>query len=97
VTGDWIGALAMSEAGSGSDVLSMQCSAKRINGKQKTDGNSDFIPLQFLSCAGGYILNGTKLWITNGPDADVLFVYARTGPNAISAFLIEKVENLMKL
>jgi isovaleryl-CoA dehydrogenase len=73
-TGEHIGALAMSEAGSGSDVMSM-----RLNAVQ--DGKH-------------FVLNGTKMWITNGPDANVLVVYARTGKQAgshgITAFLIEK-------
>ncbi|KAJ3325349.1 hypothetical protein HDV06_004208 [Boothiomyces sp. JEL0866] len=74
ISGDHIGALAMSEAGSGSDVVSM---------KLRADKKGD-----------RYILNGTKFWITNGPDADVLVVYAKTdinaGPKGITAFLIEK-------
>ena len=74
VSGEHIGALAMSESGAGSDVMSMQLKA------QKTDA--------------GYILNGTKMWITNGPDADVIVVYARTeadaGSRGITAFLVEK-------
>ena len=74
ISGDKIGALAMSEANSGSDVVSMQLSARQ-------DG-------------GNYILNGNKMWITNGPDADVLVVYAKTDKEAksrgITAFLIEK-------
>lgn len=73
-TGEYIGALAMSETGSGSDVMSLQLRAEQ-------DGTH-------------YILNGTKMWITNGPDAHVLIVYARTGKQAgshgITAFLIEK-------
>lgn len=73
-TGEHIGALAMSETGSGSDVMSMQARAE-LNGDH-------------------YILNGTKMWITNGPDADVLVVYARTGKQSgshgITAFLVEK-------
>ena len=74
-SGEHIGALAMSEAGSGSDVMSMRLAAQQ-------DGQH-------------YILNGTKMWITNGPDADVLVVYARTGKHAsgshgLTAFLIEK-------
>lgn len=73
-SGDHVGALAMSEAGSGSDVMSLQCRAEKRGDK--------------------YILNGTKMWITNGPDADVLVVYARTekngGTRGITAFLIEK-------
>jgi len=48
----------------------------------------------FIIALGGYVLNGTKMWITNGPDADVIFVYARTGPNSISTFLVEKVKIL---
>jgi len=74
VSGEHIGALAMSEPGSGSDVVSMQMKA------EKTDN--------------GYLLNGTKMWITNGPDADVIVVYAKTDPAAgsrgISAFLVER-------
>jgi len=74
VTGERIGALAMSEAGSGSDVVSMRTRAEYRRGK--------------------FILNGSKMWITNGPDADVLVVYAKTdvnaGPRGITAFLIEK-------
>jgi isovaleryl-CoA dehydrogenase len=74
VRGETIGALAMSESGAGSDVMSMQLKA------QKTDA--------------GYVLNGTKMWITNGPDADVIVVYARTeadaGSRGITAFLVEK-------
>jgi isovaleryl-CoA dehydrogenase len=74
ISGAHIGALAMSEAGSGSDVVSMRLKAERKGDR--------------------YVLNGTKMWITNGPDADVLVVYAKTDPNAgsrgITAFLIEK-------
>jgi isovaleryl-CoA dehydrogenase len=74
ISGEHIGALAMSEPGSGSDVVSLQMKA------DKTDS--------------GYLLNGTKMWITNGPDADVIVVYAKTDPAAgsrgISAFLVEK-------
>jgi isovaleryl-CoA dehydrogenase len=74
VSGDHVGALAMSEAGAGSDVVSMRLRATRR-------GN-------------GFVLTGTKFWITNGPDADVLVVYAKTDPEAgsrgITAFLIEK-------
>lgn len=73
-SGEHVGALAMSEAGAGSDVVSMKLSAEKRNDR--------------------YILNGTKYWITNGPDADTLVVYARTdpdaGPKGITAFLIEK-------
>ena len=74
VTGEHVGALAMSEPGAGSDVVSMKLRAEK-------QGN-------------GYVLNGNKMWITNGPDADVLVVYAKTdmdaGPKGITAFLIEK-------
>lgn len=74
ISGEHVGALAMSEAGSGSDVVSMKMTATK-------EGNY-------------YVLNGTKMWITNGPDANVLVVYAKTNPAAgsqgISAFLIEK-------
>ena len=74
VTGEHVGALAMSEPGAGSDVLSMRLAAEKRGG-----------------C---YVLNGTKMWITNGPDADVVVVYAKTDPAAgsrgITAFIIEK-------
>jgi isovaleryl-CoA dehydrogenase len=74
VSGEHVGALAMSEPQAGSDVVSMQLRAERR-------GN-------------GYILNGRKMWITNGPDADVLVVYAKTDPAAgargISAFIVER-------
>ena len=74
ISGDHIGALAMSEPGAGSDVVAMQLRARK-------DGDH-------------YILNGNKMWITNGPDADVLVVYAKTDPDAgskgITAFIIEK-------
>lgn len=74
ITGEHVGALAMSEAGSGSDVVSMQLTANEV--------------------ADGFILNGTKMWITNGPEADTLVVYAKTAPalgaKGISAFIIEK-------
>lgn len=74
ISGEYIGALAMSESNSGSDVVSMQLMAKE---------QSDY-----------FVLNGTKMWITNGPDADVLVVYAKTnkelGSKGITAFLIEK-------
>ncbi|SPJ18809.1 Acyl-CoA dehydrogenase [Burkholderiales bacterium] len=74
ISGEWVGALAMSEAGSGSDVLSMKLRAQ--------------------DKGGYYLLNGTKMWITNGPDADVLVVYAKTEPelgqDGISAFVVEK-------
>ena len=74
ISGEHIGSLAMSEAGSGSDVVSMTLKAEARE--------------------GGYVLNGTKMWITNGPDADVLVVYARTdpaaGPKGISTFIVER-------
>ncbi len=74
ISGEHVGALAMSEPGAGSDVVSMQLRAKE-------DGDH-------------YVLNGNKMWITNGPDADVLVVYAKTDPDAgskgITAFIIEK-------
>ncbi|HEY5863863.1 MAG TPA: isovaleryl-CoA dehydrogenase [Casimicrobiaceae bacterium] len=74
VSGEHVGALAMSEPGSGSDVVSMRLRADRKGDR--------------------YVLNGSKMWITNGPDADTLVVYAKTdvqaGPKGITAFLIEK-------
>ena len=74
ISGEHVGALAMSEAGAGSDVVSM-----RLRADRKGDH---------------FILNGTKMWITNGPHADTLLVYAKTDVNAgskgITAFLIEK-------
>ncbi len=74
ISGEHVGALAMSEAGAGSDVVSMRTRADKKGDR--------------------YILNGSKMWITNGPDADVLVVYAKTdpaaGPRGITAFLIEK-------
>ncbi len=74
ILGEHVGALAMSESNSGSDVVSMQ-----LNALQQNDH---------------FILNGTKMWITNGPDADVLVVYAKTnkqaGSKGITAFIIEK-------
>ena len=74
VSGEHVGALAMSEPGAGSDVVSM-----RLRADLKGDR---------------YVLNGTKMWITNGPNADVLVIYARTdpdaGPRGITAFLVEK-------
>ncbi|TRO96977.1 isovaleryl-CoA dehydrogenase [Glycocaulis profundi] len=74
VSGEHVGALAMSETGAGSDVVSM-----RLKAEKKGDR---------------YVLNGSKMWITNGPSADVLVVYAKTDPEAgskgITAFLIEK-------
>jgi isovaleryl-CoA dehydrogenase len=74
VSGEHVGALAMSEVGAGSDVVSMTLRADKVE--------------------GGYRLNGNKFWITNGPDADVLVVYAKTdpeaGPKGITTFIIEK-------
>ena len=74
ISGEHIGALAMSEPSSGSDVVSM-----RLNAEKRGDR---------------YILNGNKMWITNGPDADTLVIYAKTnpdgGPRGITAFLVEK-------
>ncbi|WP_116131376.1 isovaleryl-CoA dehydrogenase [Tropicimonas sp. IMCC34043] len=74
LSGEHVGALAMSEAGAGSDVVSMKLRAEKKNDR--------------------YVLNGTKYWITNGPDADTLVVYAKTDPEAgakgITAFIVEK-------
>jgi len=74
ITGEHLGALAMSETGAGSDVVSMRLKAVKQGDR--------------------YVLNGNKMWITNGPDADVLVVYAKTdmsaGSRGITAFLIEK-------
>ena len=74
VSGEHVGALAMSESGSGSDVMSMSLRA---------EPQGDF-----------FVLNGTKMWITNGPEADVLIVYAKTSPEAkahgVTAFIVEK-------
>ncbi|MEE4204883.1 MAG: acyl-CoA dehydrogenase family protein, partial [Erythrobacter sp.] len=75
ISGEHVGSLAMSEAGAGSDVVSMKLKAQGVQ--------------------GGYVLNGTKFWITNAPEADTLVVYAKTdseaGSRGITAFLIEKV------
>jgi isovaleryl-CoA dehydrogenase len=74
ISGEHVGALAMSEVGSGSDVMSMSLKAEQVD--------------------GGWRLNGTKFWITNGPIADTLVIYAKTDPSAgsksVSAFLVEK-------
>ena len=74
VSGEHVGALAMSEPGAGSDVVSMKLRAEKKGDR--------------------YVLNGNKMWITNGPDADTLVIYAKTDPNAgpkgITAFVIEK-------
>ena len=73
-SGERVGALAMSESGAGSDVVSLNLRAEKRNDR--------------------YVLNGSKMWITNGPDAETLVVYAKTDPDAgargITAFLIEK-------
>ncbi|KAF9773934.1 hypothetical protein IL306_008160 [Fusarium sp. DS 682] len=73
IAGTSVGALAMSESGSGSDVVSMRTTAKAVD--------------------GGYVLNGSKMWITNGPDADVIVVYAKTEPEkaskGITAFIVD--------
>ena len=74
LSGEYVGALAMSEPGAGSDLLSMRLKAEYRRGK--------------------FVFNGNKMWISNGPDANVLVVYAKTdasaGPRGITAFLIEK-------
>ena len=74
ISGENVGALAMSEPGAGSDVIGMTTRAEKKDGR--------------------YVLNGSKMWITNGPDSEVLVVYAKTDPEAgsrgITAFLIEK-------
>ncbi len=74
ISGEHVGALAMSEVGAGSDVVGMKCRADKKGDR--------------------YVLNGNKMWITNGPDAEVLVVYAKTDANAgskgITAFLVEK-------
>ena len=72
ISGEHVGSLAMSEAGAGSDVVSMKLKADAVQ--------------------GGYVLNGTKFWITNASHADTLVVYAKTGQGSrgITAFLIEK-------
>src|SRR5271155_2631449 len=74
ISGEYVGALAMSEPGAGSDVVGMRTRAEKRGDR--------------------YVLNGSKMWITNGPDADVLVIYAKTdpaaGPRGITAFLVEK-------
>ena len=74
ITGEHLGALAMSEPGAGSDVVSMKLKAEKKGDR--------------------YVLNGSKMWITNGPQADTLIIYAKTdpdaGPKGITAFLVEK-------
>ncbi|EGX95100.1 isovaleryl-CoA dehydrogenase IvdA, putative [Cordyceps militaris CM01] len=73
IAGTSVGGLAMSESGSGSDVVSMRTTAKAVD--------------------GGYVLNGSKMWITNGPDAHVIVVYAKTEPTkgskGITAFIVD--------
>ncbi|WP_318440417.1 isovaleryl-CoA dehydrogenase [Photobacterium leiognathi] len=69
LTGEHVGALAMSEVNAGSDVMSMQLKAEQYDDH--------------------FVLNGNKMWITNGPEANTLVVYARTDDNAITAFIIE--------
>ncbi len=74
ISGEHVGALAMSEPGAGSDVVGMRTRAEKRGDR--------------------YVLNGSKMWITNGPEADTLVVYAKTdpeaGPRGITAFLVEK-------
>ncbi|CEF67891.1 Isovaleryl Coenzyme A dehydrogenase [Strongyloides ratti] len=74
ISGEHMGALAMSEVGAGSDVVSMKTTAKKVGNK--------------------YVLNGTKFWITNGPDADVYVIYAKTdlaaNSKGITAFIVER-------
>ncbi|KAF1836356.1 aromatic compound dioxygenase [Decorospora gaudefroyi] len=77
IRGEQIGALAMSEHGAGSDVVSMKTVAEEVD--------------------GGYLLNGTKMWITNGPDAHTIVVYAKTNPSAgskgITAFILDTTQS----
>jgi isovaleryl-CoA dehydrogenase len=70
ISGEHVGALAMSEPGAGSDVVGMRLRAERRGER--------------------YVLNGNKMWITNGPDADVLVIYGKTSDQGITAFLVEK-------
>jgi len=78
VSGEHVGALAMSEPNAGSDVVSMKLRAERVGGQS----------------GDRYVLNGSKMWITNGGDADTMIVYAKTdiggGPKGITAFIVEK-------
>ena len=78
VSGEHVGALAMSEPNAGSDVVSMKLRAERVGGER----------------GDRYLLNGSKMWITNGGDADTMIVYARTdaegGPRGVTAFIIER-------
>ncbi len=85
ISGEHVGALAMSEPGAGSDVVALRLKAEKRGDR--------------------YLLNGTKMWITNGPEADVIVVYAKTdpgaGPQGITAFIVERavssVESAQKL
>jgi isovaleryl-CoA dehydrogenase len=70
ISGEYVGALAMSEPGAGSDVVGMRLKAERRGDR--------------------YVLNGNKMWITNGPDAHVLVIYGKTSDQGITAFLVEK-------
>ncbi|ONK67936.1 uncharacterized protein A4U43_C05F5400 [Asparagus officinalis] len=74
ISGEHVGALAMSEPNAGSDVVSMKCKAEKVD--------------------GGYVINGNKMWCTNGPIAETLVIYAKTditaGSKGITAFIIEK-------
>ena len=70
ISGEHVGALAMSEPGAGSDVVGMRLRAERRGER--------------------YVLNGNKMWITNGPDANVLVIYGKTSDQGITAFLVEK-------
>ncbi|KAH6697511.1 isovaleryl-CoA dehydrogenase [Plectosphaerella plurivora] len=77
IAGTSVGALAMSESGAGSDVVSMRTTATKVD--------------------GGYLINGSKMWITNGPDANVIVVYAKTEPTkaskGITAFIVETAQD----
>jgi isovaleryl-CoA dehydrogenase len=78
ISGEHVGALAMSEPGAGSDVVSMKLKAEAVPKER----------------GGGFVLNGTKFWITNGHEAETLVVYAKTAPDAgskgITAFIVER-------
>ena len=74
ISGEHVGALAMSEPGAGSDVVGMRLRAERVS-----SGRGD-----------RYVLNGNKMWITNGPDADLLVIYGKSSDQGITAFLVEK-------
>lgn len=73
IDGSFVGSLAMSEVGAGSDVTSMRTKATKPT-----------------AAADYYVLNGSKFWITNAPEADVVFLYAKTSEKGITAFLVEK-------